>query len=117
MWCPVHHREGCACQYAVKPGWPDPPESITLAGVRSPGLAKVSAKKRASAPKLLAISFAGLVLACGPRPSTCSERDAELLTHEAVCLAQVKTKCAGIPADEPCPFEEDCKKFTRERCK
>jgi hypothetical protein len=58
-----------------------------------------------------------LLVACGPRPDVCSERDGKLLVNEAQCLARVKTECAGIPLDEPCPFEEDCKTFTRERCK
>ncbi len=56
-------------------------------------------------------------LCCGPRPDVCSEKDATLIVNEASCLAQIKTRCAGIPLDEPCPFEEDCKDFTRGRCK
>jgi hypothetical protein len=65
-----------------------------------------------------ALGLAALVLAagCGPRPDVCSENDAALIVNEASCLAQVKARCAGIPLNEPCPFEEDCKAFTRERC-
>ncbi len=57
------------------------------------------------------------VLSCGPRPDVCSERDAPLIVNEAACLAQVKARCVGVPLDEPCPFDEECKAFTRERCK
>lgn len=64
-----------------------------------------------------ALALTLVLVACGPRPDVCSERDATLLVNEASCLAQVKTKCAGIPVDEPCPFEDECKAFTRERCK
>jgi hypothetical protein len=70
--------------------------------------------------RTLALSFAGVVIACvpaSPAPAPCVGADVELLAHEASCLAQVKERCAGIPLDEPCPFEEDCKAFTRERCK
>ncbi len=58
-----------------------------------------------------------LAVACGPRPDVCSEKDATLIANEAACLAQVKARCAGIPLDEPCPFEDECNAFTRERCK
>ena len=54
---------------------------------------------------------------CGPRPDVCSERDATLIVHEAACLAQVKARCADVPLDEPCPFEDECNAFTAERCK
>lgn len=64
-----------------------------------------------------AIGLALVLAACGPRPDVCSERDAPLIVNEASCLAQVKARCAGVPLDEPCPYEEECKTFTRERCK
>jgi hypothetical protein len=35
----------------------------------------------------------------------------------ADCVARVGVACKGIPADEPCPFEEECKAYSRERCK
>lgn len=86
--CPVHGWDApCRCGYAVS---------------KTGGL--------------IALALA-LATACGPRPDVCSEKDAELIVHEAACLAQVKARCAGIPLDEPCPFEEDCVAFTRERCK
>lgn len=66
----------------------------------------------------MTIALACAVLAaCGPRPDVCSEKDATLIVNEASCLAQVKARCAGIPLNEPCPFEEECKAFTRERCR
>jgi hypothetical protein len=59
-----------------------------------------------------------VLTACGAfGPEPCAPSDTALIVNEASCLAQVKARCAGIPLDEPCPFEEDCKAFTRERCK
>jgi hypothetical protein len=65
----------------------------------------------------LALSFVSLVVACSSNPGPCSATDVVLIANEAQCLAQVAERCRGIPLDEPCPFEEDCKAFTRERCK
>jgi hypothetical protein len=66
----------------------------------------------------IALGLLGVVLtACGLRPDVCSERDAALVVNEASCLAQVKARCAGVPLDEPCTFEEECKAFTRGRCR
>jgi len=87
MFCPVHFSRGCDCRWARR-------------------------------PRLLPIAIVlTSIVACGPRPDVCSERDAQLMVNEAQCLARVKTECAGIPLDQPCPFEEECKRFTRERCK
>jgi hypothetical protein len=57
------------------------------------------------------------VVSCVPEAEPCSPSDLSLTIDEAHCLAQVKARCTGIPLDEPCPFEEDCKARTRERCK
>jgi hypothetical protein len=64
-----------------------------------------------------AVALAALALACSSSPAPCSPSDLDLTIDEAHCLAQVKARCTGIPLDEPCPFEEDCKARTRERCK
>jgi hypothetical protein len=62
--------------------------------------------------------LAALVLsACVPDAGPCSASDVALLADEAQCIARVKAECSGVPLDEPCPFEEDCKARTRERCK
>jgi hypothetical protein len=68
----------------------------------------------ARAPRLL-VALA-LLVGCSSTPAPCSLTDAQLIMHEAACLANVGAACADVPADEPCPFEEDCKRFTRERC-
>jgi hypothetical protein len=69
----------------------------------------------ARAPRLL-VALA-LLVGCAAAPSgPCSLTDAQLIMHEAACLANVGAVCADVPADEPCPFEEDCKRYTRERC-
>ena len=122
MRCPVHNVEGCECAYAVefraamlKTGEAPHPHFCDCDRCLN---GHATAKKRASAPTMLALTFAAAVIACsGARPATCSERDAALLANEAACLARVKVECAGIPLDEPCPFEDSCKAFTRERCK
>lgn len=114
MICPVHHvwTSTCGCAVAGKPGWParlgDRVESVELAGKRLPGLVK---------PVMLALTFAGAVVACGPRPAVCTERDAALIATEVDCLARVKSECAGIPLDKPCPFEDECNRKVQERCK
>lgn len=111
MRCPVHNVEGCECAYARR--WRD----AMLKTGEAPSPALIKQLQVAPLPRLLALSFAGALVACGPRPVTCSERDAALLANEAQCLARVKIECAGIPVDEPCQFEDECKAFTRERCK
>lgn len=68
----------------------------------------------------LLATLGGLILAgacSSARPAVCSERDAGLILNEAQCLALVGERCAEVPADKPCAFEEECKGFTRERCK
>lgn len=62
-----------------------------------------------------ALSLGCSLFASAPEP--CSASDVSLLADEAQCLARVKAECKGVPLDEPCPFEEDCKARTRERCK
>lgn len=94
MTCPVHGAgAGCKCGYAVR--WAAYSFTTLLIGA----------------------ALGSALASCGPRPDVCSEKDATLLVNEASCLTQVKARCAGVPLDEPCPFEEECKTFTRERCK
>ncbi len=69
----------------------------------------------ARVPKLLALSLAAVLVACGGKP--CTPSDLPLTAHEADCLARVQAECAGIPLDQPCAFEEQCLSYTRERCK
>jgi hypothetical protein len=111
MRCPVHNVEGCECRFARAPQAAEHPHFCDCDAC----LNGRAARRRQI--NLLALTFAGALIACGPRPATCSERDAALLAREATCVARVKTECAGIPIDEPCPFEDSCNAFVRERCK
>lgn len=62
--------------------------------------------------------FGVLLLACSSSArGPCTVRDVELMAHEANCLAYVGEQCADIPLDQPCPYEEQCKAYVRERCK
>lgn len=95
MWCPVHFRYGCDCRVARQS-----PVLVCLA-----------------AYALAVTACTALSCSSSPRPSTCSERDAGLLARETECLMRVGHECAEIPADQPCPFEDECKAWVRERCK
>jgi hypothetical protein len=55
--------------------------------------------------------------ACSAKPEPCSASDVVGLADEAQCLARVGKMCAGIPANEPCPFEDECVARAKERCK
>lgn len=58
------------------------------------------------------------LVACGAfTPAPCSATDVEMAAKAADCVARVGVACKGIPLDEPCPFEEECKAYSRERCK
>jgi hypothetical protein len=50
-------------------------------------------------------------------PEPCSASDVAGLADEAQCLARVGKMCAGVPANEPCPFEDECVARAKERCK
>lgn len=112
MRCPVHHIEGCDCAYAAR----FHEEMLRTGEVPPRHDSSLTPRQPKRVPLFVAAIAAGL-LACGPRPDVCSERDATLIANEAACLAQAHSKCAGIPLDEPCPFENECAAFTRERCK
>jgi hypothetical protein len=117
MRCPVHNRYDCECAYARRfhaamtdPNGPEIPpaprvDEVRINGVRSPGPVK-----------LLALTFAGAVLACSSNPEPCTPGDLELTLHEADCLARVQAECADVPLDQPCAFEDACKSYTRKRC-
>lgn len=113
MRCPVHNVEGCSCEYAAR-FREAMLETGELPPLEPPCPAKAGIK--VGTTPLLAMTFAAGLLACGPRPDVCSERDAALLAREADCLARVKSECAGIPIDEPCAFEDACNAFVSERC-
>jgi hypothetical protein len=67
---------------------------------------------------LPALAFAVAVVAgCVEQAGPCSAADAAGLADEAQCLARVGKMCAGIPANEPCPFEDECVARAKERCK
>lgn len=120
MRCPVHHVEGCYCAFASKPGWPDPPAQAAEHPLQCDCDACLNGRAAHRRQlNLLALTFAGALIACSsaPAPKPCAPDDYVLAAHEADCLARVKDECAGIPADQSCPFEDACKAFTRERCK
>ncbi len=56
-----------------------------------------------------AIALAALLIGCAPAKGPCVPVSAPTAITMADCLVHVKAECAGIPLDEPCPFEEDCK--------
>jgi hypothetical protein len=108
MRCQVHHVEGCYCQFARAPK-----QAVEVVDSQT-----VRPARPSTPPRLLALTFAGALIACSSAaPAPCTPRDVQLTAHEADCLLRVKDECAGIPADQPCPFEDACKAFTRERCK
>ena len=59
----------------------------------------------------------GACSSAGPRPAVCNEKDAALMVKEAKCLLEVGWMCRDVPAEEPCPYEDECKRVVRERCK
>ncbi len=67
------------------------------------------------------LAVLGLVLtSCGllaTPAEPCSSKDAQMAAKAADCVARVGAACKGIPLDEPCPFEEECRAYSAERCK